>query len=168
VRAATRALIVGAALWVAAIVAAPAALDSAHPVMSSCAAALYAAGSYVCHQRPERSFHIAGRKMPVCARCTGLYVSAAVTAPLAMLFAIPLGSRRARFVLALAALPTALTWGLEYAGLMPFGNLVRALAALPLGAAAAWLVMGAMATADRQTLGHDVVSEREAVGRGAM
>ena len=36
----------------------------------------YAAGSIVCHQIPERSFHIAGVQLPVCARCTGLYAGA--------------------------------------------------------------------------------------------
>jgi uncharacterized membrane protein len=109
--------------------------------VSYCAAAVYAAGSNVCHQRPERSFHIAGYKMPVCARCTGLYVSAAAAVPLAILLAAPLTARRARIILLLAALPTAITWGLEYAGVLPFSNAARALAALPLGFAAAWLVV---------------------------
>lgn len=79
--------------------------------------------------------------MPVCARCTGLYVSAALAAPLALLFSVPLTPRGARWILAIAALPTAITWGLEYAGLVPFGNAARALAALPLGTAAAWLAV---------------------------
>lgn len=140
-RAALWGLGIGAALWVAVILIAPAALGSSHPNVSACAAAVYAAGSYICHQRPERSFHIAGHKMPVCARCTGLYVSAAVAVPLAVLLAAPLTGRRARWILAAAALPTAITWLLEYAGVMPFGNAARAVAALPLGFAAAWLVV---------------------------
>ena len=41
-------------------------------------AAAYWLGAIVCHQRPERSFHLAGAQMPVCARCTGLYVSGAL------------------------------------------------------------------------------------------
>ena len=45
------------------------------------AATLASAGTYllagvVCHQRPDRSFHFEGVKMPVCARCTGLYLGA--------------------------------------------------------------------------------------------
>ena len=40
--------------------------------------AVYQAGSLVCHQRPERSFHLAGVQLPVCARCFGLYLSGAV------------------------------------------------------------------------------------------
>ena len=38
------------------------------------------AAGRVCHQRPERSFHVAGVQLPVCARCTGLYVSGAAGA----------------------------------------------------------------------------------------
>ena len=127
-------------MWVLAILAAPLAADSPHRTLALPAALVYAAGSNVCHQRPDRSFHIAGHKMPVCARCTGLYVSAAAALPAALLLAVPLSASRARRILLLAALPTAVTWGLEYAGVMAFGNLTRALAALPLGWAAAWLV----------------------------
>jgi uncharacterized membrane protein len=28
---------------------------------------------YICHQDPARSFHIKGKQMKLCARCTGLY-----------------------------------------------------------------------------------------------
>lgn len=134
------ALGLGAWVWLFAIVAAPVFIASSDRA-SFCAAAVYAAGSHVCHQRPERSFHIAGHKMPVCARCTGLYVSAAAAVPLAVLLAAPLSARRARWILLAAALPTLVTWTLEYAGVMPFGNVARAVAALPLGFAAAWLVV---------------------------
>ncbi len=135
------ALGVGTWLWLLAILAAPLAVESSHHVLSFSAAVVYAAGANVCHQRPERSFHIAGQKMPVCARCTGLYVSAAAAVPFAIFLAAPLTRRAARGALVAAALPTAITWGLEYAGVAPFGNTARALVALPLGATAAWLVV---------------------------
>jgi uncharacterized membrane protein len=131
----------GAWLWVLAILVAPVAADSSHDAASFCVAAVYAAGSNVCHQRPERAFHIAGHKMPVCARCTGLYVSAAAGFSIALILAAPMTARRARLVLLIAAVPTALTWGLEYAGVMAFGNVARALAAVPLGCAAGWLIV---------------------------
>ena len=38
---------------------------------------LYAIGSVICHQRPERSFHLDAVQLPVCARCLGIYVGAA-------------------------------------------------------------------------------------------
>lgn len=30
---------------------------------------------YICHRKPERSFFYKGRQFPVCARCTGFYIS---------------------------------------------------------------------------------------------
>lgn len=33
-------------------------------------------GYAVCHRIPERSFHIEGRPMPLCARCSGMYLGA--------------------------------------------------------------------------------------------
>src|SRR3990172_4419420 len=41
---------------------------------------VYGAGSFICHQLPARSFHSWSAQWPVCARCTGIYVGAAVTA----------------------------------------------------------------------------------------
>jgi len=31
-------------------------------------------GYSICHQIPERSFHLAGKQLPLCARCTGTYL----------------------------------------------------------------------------------------------
>src|SRR5438552_2016659 len=39
---------------------------------------VYAIGSLVCHQLPERSFHLESVPLPVCARCTGIYAGAAI------------------------------------------------------------------------------------------
>lgn len=36
-------------------------------------------GSAVCHQFPEHSYHLAGVPLPLCARCTGLYLGALLT-----------------------------------------------------------------------------------------
>ena len=33
---------------------------------------------YICHRKPERSFHIKNHQFPVCARCTGFYTGLAV------------------------------------------------------------------------------------------
>ena len=37
---------------------------------------LYAAFSWICHQRPERSWHLAGYPLAVCVRCLGVYLGA--------------------------------------------------------------------------------------------
>jgi uncharacterized membrane protein len=130
--------------WVAALFVAPITVASSSRVLTLPSSLVYVAGSQICHQRAERSFHIAGRQMPVCARCTGIYVSAAAAIPFALMAATAMPSRRSRTILLLAALPTLLTWALEYWGVVPFSNLSRAVAALPLGFAAAWLVIGSL------------------------
>jgi uncharacterized membrane protein len=125
--------------WVAAILFAPFGLADG----SIASALTYYAASLVCHQRPERSFHLAGVAMPVCARCLGLYASAAAGALAASTLASPhAGSARAaRIVLALAAVPTFLTLAIEWTGLAPTTPMLRALAALPLGWCAAWIIV---------------------------
>jgi predicted membrane protein DUF2085 len=40
--------------------------------------AVYGIGSLVCHQLPERSYHLWTAQLPVCARCTGIYLGAVV------------------------------------------------------------------------------------------
>lgn len=34
---------------------------------------------YICHRKPERSFFFRGHQFPVCARCTGFYISGILT-----------------------------------------------------------------------------------------
>ena len=38
---------------------------------------VYGLGSLLCHQLPERSYHLWAAQMPVCARCAGIYFGAA-------------------------------------------------------------------------------------------
>ena len=113
------------------------------PVMPRQAAVVYELGGRVCHQRPERSFHLAGIQLPVCARCLGLYASGTMAAAAAWLVTRRTGTvpdaRAARLLFAVAAAPTMLTVALEWLGLIDPSNLARALASLPLGGAAGWL-----------------------------
>lgn len=115
------------------------------------AAAVYAASGVVCHQRADRSFHPWGVRMPVCARCVGLYGAAPVGAALAIAVArrktrgMPVAPRGVRWGLAVAALPTLGTWVVEALGLAAPSGLVRAGAAAPLGAAVAWVLTGLLA-----------------------
>jgi uncharacterized membrane protein len=133
-------LAAGALIWSVVLLAAPLAVHRGGWA-SSAALVVYHASSRICHQRPERSFHLAGVQLPVCARCIGLYVSAAVLSLAACAgqrrrVAMPRESRR---ILLFAAVPTALTVGMELAGLWHTTNIVRALSALPLGGAAGWI-----------------------------
>jgi len=135
-----------ALVWTLALVAAPAAIGSSHPSVARMGRLVYMAGSVVCHQRPERSFAIFGHTLPVCARCTGLYISALIGGVLALVLAPRrIDRNEARWLLAIAALPTAVTWLAEVAGLAHPSNVVRAVAAVSLGAVAAWLVVATMA-----------------------
>jgi len=130
------ALTVGAFLWTSALLAAP--VLSARHAAPVFVAAVHGAGGLVCHQRPERSFHVEGAQLPVCARCSGLYLSGTLGAVAAWI-GFARSPRRARVLLALAALPTGITFAAEVAGFGLPSNAVRAIAALPLGGAAGWL-----------------------------
>ena len=40
---------------------------------------IYQAFGFLCHQLPDRSFFIAGHKLAVCSRCSGIYLGATLT-----------------------------------------------------------------------------------------
>lgn len=130
--------VVAAVVWVAALIATP----FMPPVLS---AAMYAFGSLICHQIPERSFHLQSFQLPVCARCFGIYAGAAAAAAIAVM---PLGAGRpraaSRVVFLLAAVPTAVTLALEWGGIWAPSNLTRAIAGAPLGFAVAYAVVRAL------------------------
>lgn len=132
----------GVIAWATALAAAPYVLAHPEPTTGAAFAATgtYLAASLVCHQLPARSFHAWGRKLPVCARCAGLYGGALG----GLLFLPwPAGARRTRAVIAATAIPTAATFLLEAVGLWDPGNAIRFAAALPLGASVAWFVASA-------------------------
>ena len=115
---------------------------------------MFSIGGLICHQKPERSFFWGAHQFPVCARCTGLYLSAA--AGLLGWVAIKASTgwrshaidpRRARALLILAAMPTAFSLASGTLGVWDGANLTRAILAVPLGAAAGAIV-AAVATKD--------------------
>jgi uncharacterized membrane protein len=114
--------------------------DGSQPLWTT---AVYVVGSKICHQIAERSFHTNGVQWPVCARCAGLYLAAPIGA------AVAIAARRRSWVwgaaawpiLIVAALPTIVTLAIEWPGLGAPSNVTRALAALPLGAAIAFLIV---------------------------
>ena len=132
-------LTAGALLWAVALFLAPLTVD-AGGWLAAPAGLVYEIARRICHQRPERSFHLAGVQLPVCARCAGLYVSGAAAALAAWIGRGREGSAdTTRILLGLAAGPTAVTVAMELAGLAHPGNVARACSALPLGAAAGWI-----------------------------
>jgi uncharacterized membrane protein len=142
----SRWLAVGAIVWPLAIGLAVWQRQDRPPAMWT--TMLYAAASRICHQRPERSFWTGGVQWAVCARCSGLYAAA----PFGAIAGLVAGRRRslpALVVVGLAAVPTAITLGLEWSHLATVTNVARALAALPLGAAIAFVLL--VTTAPRKT-----------------
>lgn len=146
------ALAVAALAWWLALAATPG-MRQAGGVPSVAAGLFHAACGRICHQQPGRSFARAGVQWPVCGRCAGLYAGAVVGAWVAWgdlrrrrrrRLAVPAPGTW-RLPLVAAALPTALTWGLEASGLAGVSTAIRFAAALPLGALAAWAVSEALA-----------------------
>jgi hypothetical protein len=146
----------GAVIWLAAVVAAPLLALSGSAAAVVAGLVVYRAASVVCHQIPERSFQLATLPLAVCARCLGLYVGAGAAGVAALL-----DGRRSRLlrsgartlfrpgsgiwmVLVVSAAPTAATWVLEQIEVWPASNAARFVAALPLGFAAAWIVLAAL------------------------
>ena len=125
----------------------------AGPLLPGWAGAMvYGIGSFVCHQIPERSFHLAGFQLPVCARCLGIYLGAFAGAGFVWVRAstgqrlVSLAPVAARRLAVAAAIPTLVTVALESAGMWYPSNVTRAIAGFPLGGMLALVVMSALAT----------------------
>jgi uncharacterized membrane protein len=131
-------------VWSAALLAAPS------PERPRFSALVYTAGSLICHQRPERSFHRGGAQYPVCARCLGLYVGA-VAGVLGWVVCTGVGTRprprprilspdAARRLLIVAGMPTILTLITGFLGWWDANNVIRAVLAFPFGGVIAAVV----------------------------
>ena len=151
-----RAAFIGAsAAWALLLLWAPFAASRPHasPLATALIVGVYGLGSLVCHQLPERSYHVWTAQMPVCARCAGIYFGALFGAAVAVARGFQpsgrrrssnrLGLRRTRVALGLAVIPTLLTLIYEWTtGVMP-AHAIRAAAGAPIGVVVAWLVVAA-------------------------
>lgn len=123
--------------------------------MDLAVALIYLAGSVVCHQLPERSFFWTnGVQLPVCARCTGLYLGGllAVLGWVGLKVRVrgrgwPLDPGAVLRVTVIASLPTLVSVALSAAGVWDGTNVLRAALALPAGLAGG-VVVAAAATKD--------------------
>jgi uncharacterized membrane protein len=113
--------------------------------------AVYRVGAVICHQRADRSFHVSGAQLAVCARCTGLYAGAPFGAAVALVAA-----RRRRWslqalrvALFASAVPTLALWAAEWLGAIHPSNLARAAWALPLGAVVSGVVAVVLVARER-------------------
>jgi len=140
-------VVAAAAAWAGWLVVAPVLAAAAPSRPAAWAAAVtYRAGAVICHQQDARSLHVGGVRMPVCARCFGLYAGGAAGTLLAAgwLFAarrpVSLPLARSRAAAAVGALPTLAAWAAEHLAGLPVPGPARAAFAIPLGAAVAAIV----------------------------
>jgi uncharacterized membrane protein len=107
-------------------------------------AAVYKGFSGLCHQIPERSFHLEGFPLAVCARCFGLYAGCAAGV---LFYPLARGLARrdapGRLWLLLAAAPTTIDFALGFFRVWENTHLSRFLTAVLLGAAIAFYVVPA-------------------------
>lgn len=129
--------------WAAILPVAAFAASFGSGIWGDVAAAVYGLGHVICHQRPERSFAWGGTAWPVCARCTGLYVGAALgaCAGLGAPIVAPVPPSRVRLALALAAGPAVASLLFEWGSRQTPSNLVRAATGLFLGLTTACLLV---------------------------
>jgi uncharacterized membrane protein len=144
-----RAFLISSVTWAACIplTAFAASRPDAASLVYGFAVAAYSIGHLICHQLAERSFHLWGAAMPVCARCSGIYFGAAIAALVlrsaearSAKAVISSGHACARIVLLAAFVPTAATLIFEWTTGVTPANWIRALAGIPLGVAVAWAV----------------------------
>jgi len=106
------------------------------------ASPLYTGFGYLCHQIPERSFHLVGHKLGVCARCTGLYAGFAAGV---LLYPLVRSLRRTdslpRIWLVVACLPITIDFALGFFGIWENTHFSRLATGAILGGACALYVV---------------------------
>jgi uncharacterized membrane protein len=141
-------ILVGALLWCGLLVLAPlCAASGCH----SPADLLYTFFHRVCHQLGERSLHIAGEPMAVCARCTAIYSGFLAGVVLFPIVRNLQGFRFPRRVLLIAALlPMVADVALNLTGIHESGLLSRLVTGAIAGIVLAFIVLPAAFGAVRQ------------------
>ena len=128
-----------ALLIVIATLAAPVALARGHAGFSEI---IYQAFSYLCHQIPERSFHLAGHLFAVCSRCTGLYAGFGfATLALPLMRSLKRTDTPHVIWLLLSGVPLAIDFGLTYFEIWQNNHFTRVTTGALFGAVAAMYVV---------------------------
>lgn len=136
-------------LWVLSIILAPVFRSGE---LQSFATPLYAFFSYICHQMPERSLHLAGHQFAVCSRCFGVYFGL-----LAGFLIYPLWRTvdetepLPRIGLFLSMIPIGVDWSLTMFGIWENTQASRYLTGLILGIACATYIVPAIVEITRNT-----------------
>ena len=129
-------------IWIGFIIAAPLLYSAG---MSAASSPIYTFFSYICHQIPERSLHIAGHQLAVCSRCFGVYMGLLVG-----MLAYPLWRRVdeiepiPRIWLFLALVPIGVDWSLTVFGIWENTHTSRFITGLILGFACSTFIVPAI------------------------
>ena len=124
---------------VALIIGAPLAQADGHAAF---AVAIYKTFSFVCHQIPERSFHLLGYKFAVCSRCTGIYSGLAIAVLIYPLVRSFKDTRTPSLVwLFAAAAPLAIDWSLGYFSIWQNNHASRFATGFLLGAVTVFYIL---------------------------
>lgn len=103
---------------------------------------IYRAFGLLCHQIPERSFHVGGKALAVCARCTGIYAGFATSV---LFYPVMRSLKRAdsprRIWLVAASLPIAVDFALGFFGIWQNTHFSRFSTGAIFGAACALYVL---------------------------
>ena len=128
--------------WVGLIALAPVMLSTG---FSSVSNPIYTFFSYICHQIPDRSLHLAGHQMAVCSRCSGVYLGL-----LLGMLAYPLWRQLyeiepiPRFWLFLSLVPITVDWSLTVFGIWENTHGSRLITGLILGFACSTFIVPAL------------------------
>jgi uncharacterized membrane protein len=139
------------AVWVLIIVSPPLLMNSGFS-----AAPIYSFYSYICHQIPERSFHLFGHQFAVCSRCFGVYfgllagiATYSLWRPVDSIEPLP------RFWLFLSMLPISIDWSLGVFGIWENNHASRFITGTILGVACAVFIMPALVEIVRNLTAND-------------
>jgi uncharacterized membrane protein len=129
-------------LWVLLILLPPVALHEGWQNISN---PLYRFFGYICHQIPERSFHVFGHQFGVCSRCFGVYFGLLLGFGVYPLWR-PVDSVEppARMWLFLSLIPIGIDWSLGVFGIWENTHLSRFITGLILGVACATYIVPAL------------------------
>ncbi|MGE3465620.1 MAG: DUF2085 domain-containing protein [Pyrinomonadaceae bacterium] len=129
-------------IWVLLIVAAPVVKAGGFAAVST---PLFSFFSFMCHQLPERSFHIAGEQFGVCSRCFGVYFGLLLGVAVYPLWRnIEEIEPLPRFWLFLSLIPITIDWSLTVFDIWENTQLSRLITGLILGLACATFIVPAI------------------------
>jgi uncharacterized membrane protein len=85
---------------------------------------IYSAGDQLCHQQAERSFFLNGNQMPLCARCTAIWLGLAIGLGILTIYTMQL-NERFLFVLIIGIAPMGIDGVGQLLGFWESTNIIR-------------------------------------------